>query len=168
LLCPLADFCQARQLGLTDSIPQKRRKQATVEVQLAALVLVDANYNTLLLSPSHHLPKSGKDSDVAALLSRMWHFPTIAVSHDPERDLRMYVRAKRFRGLRSRAKFLPLSPVHHTVTHRDILVFPFRTELRELPDVPGAKHLPLHDLSSVPISSLTRKVAAAAALNQKQ
>jgi A/G-specific adenine glycosylase len=159
LLCPVAEFCQARRVGLTDVIPEKRKKRATVEVTLAALVLVDAKGDTLLLSPSLHSPRSSKGHDVSGLLSRMWHFPTTAVERDPERELRIYARDHVIQSLPSRVKFLALSPVHHVVTHRQITLFPFRVELNELPDLPGAKKLSLHKLGSVPISNLMRKVA---------
>jgi hypothetical protein len=39
-------------------------------------------------------------------------------------------------------------------------------ELAKLPDIEHAKPLPLDELSSVPISNLTRKVARAALLSQ--
>jgi len=159
LHCPVAEFCAARKAGLTDVIPEKNKKRATVEVTLASLVLVDAKADTVLLSPSRHSPRSGKGHDVAGLLSRMWHFPTTGVERDAERELRTYVRDNVIHALPSRAKFLALSPVHHNVTHRRITVLPFRVELDELPDVPGAEKLPLRNLGSVPISSLTRKVA---------
>ena len=38
LLCPIAEFCRARQLGLIEIIPEKRKKRATEEVELAAAV----------------------------------------------------------------------------------------------------------------------------------
>jgi len=162
LICPVAESCQARKLGLVDSIPEKRKKRAAIEVRLAALVLVDAGNHTLLLSPSRHTLKSGAGHHVAGLLSRLWHFPTVAVVRDPERELLSHVRRGVFPALPSRAKFLSLSPVRHTVTHRQITVQPFRFDVDPLPDLPGAKKLPLRDLGSVPISNLTRKVANAA------
>jgi len=167
LLCPVAEFCQARKVGLTGAIPEKRKKRAAVEVTLASLVLVDGKADTLLLSPSHHSPRSADCHDVASLLSRMWHFPTTAVQRNAERELRRYVRDNVIHALPSRVRFLALSPVHHTVTHRQITLLPFRVELNELPDVPGAANLPLHQLGSVPISSLTRKVANAALSNEE-
>ena len=162
LLCPIAEFCQARKLGVTETIPEKRKKRPAVEVQLATVVVIDPKGHTLLLSPARHVGKSGKGNDVAALLSRMWHFPTTIVTKEPERELRAYVRAEVLRRLSSSAKFLPLSPVHHTVTHREITVYAFRVQVKELPDIAGAQKLPLQDLGAVPVSSLTRKVAHAA------
>jgi hypothetical protein len=48
------------------------------------------------------------------------------------------------------------------VTYRDVTVLPFRVAVEKLPRVSGGKQIPLADLSSVPISNLTRKVARAA------
>ena len=162
LFCPVAEFCQARKLGSADTIPEQRRKRATVEVHLAVLVLVDARKRALLLSPSRHSPGPRNGHDVPGLLSRMWHFPTIEIAHDPERELRAYVRKNIFQGLSARQTLLPLSLVQHTVTHRRIKIYSFRITLDELPDVPHTKKLPLSDLGSVAISNLTRKVARAA------
>src|SRR5271155_4667718 len=53
LLCPVAKFCRARQLGLTETIPEKRKKRATVEITLAAAVLLAPRGRTLLLPPPH-------------------------------------------------------------------------------------------------------------------
>jgi A/G-specific adenine glycosylase len=167
LLCPVTEFCEARKRGLMDVIPEKRKKRATVEVKLAALVLVDRKEHTLLLSPSRPSAKSATAPGVGALLSRMCHFPTIEVTRDAERELRAYVRKNVVPGLAARAQFLPLSPVRHTVTHHLIRIQAFRVELRDLPEVPGARELPLRDLGSVAVSNLTRKVAAAAVANAK-
>src|SRR5271165_2919931 len=38
LLCPVNEFCQARKLGLTDVIPEKRKKRDSVDITLAAVV----------------------------------------------------------------------------------------------------------------------------------
>src|SRR5207245_4591552 len=42
LLCPVAQFCEGRKLGIAESLPEKRKKRATVEVILAAAVFTDA------------------------------------------------------------------------------------------------------------------------------
>src|SRR6266851_1906591 len=41
LLCPVAQFCRARKLGLAESLPAARKKRATVEITLASAVLLD-------------------------------------------------------------------------------------------------------------------------------
>jgi A/G-specific adenine glycosylase len=159
LLCPVSEFCQVRKLGLVDIIPEKRNKRATVEITLSALVLVDSQGRTLLLPP----PKSGTNStvtvDVAALLSRMWHFPTIQVQKDAVKELRAFLKSSHLSGQRMPAKLRPLPKVRHAVTHRQITVLPFRADVQKLVRTPHSRLLPLDDLSAVPISNLTRKVA---------
>src|SRR5260221_10280740 len=76
LLCPVTQFCQARKLGIADSLPARRKKRATEVITLAAAVLLDSRGRTLLLPPpklARHtetqgharLPKSAT-SDISA------------------------------------------------------------------------------------------------------
>jgi A/G-specific adenine glycosylase len=162
LVCPVAQSCRARKLGLTDSIPEIRKQRSKVKITLATLVLLDPLGRTLLLPP----PKSGAEltpwNDVSALLSRMWHFPTTQVQNDPVTELREFVRKAIFSGRRFSWKPLALAKVRHAVTYRQITLLPFRLDVGKLPRVPHAKSLLLYDLSVVPVSNLTRKVASAA------
>ena len=160
LLCPVTEFCEARKKGLADVIPAKREKRANEEVTLAALVFLDAQGQTLLLPPPKAAAGVGPKSDVTVLLSRLWHFPTIQVSKDAETELRAFA-SKLLGNRRTRLNLTPLKRVRHAVTYRQIAVIPFLSEHRELPVIPHAKILPVSDLSSVPISNLTRKVAHA-------
>ncbi|MGB2668405.1 MAG: A/G-specific adenine glycosylase, partial [Candidatus Acidiferrum sp.] len=162
LLCPVSEFCEARKLGLTDVIPEKRGKRAPVEITLAALVTVDLQGRTLLLPPPSTDGNSPTAEDVTVLLSRMWHFPTIQVKQDAARELRAFVRRFSLSGHTSGAKLLALRKVRHAVTYRQITLLPFRVDVSKLPVVAGTKALPLSDLSAVPVSNLTRKVARAA------
>lgn len=162
LLCPIGEFCKARKLSLTDVIPEKRNKRATVEIVLTALVLVDAQGRTLLLPPPKHSAEKTSTSDVAVLLSRMWHFPTIQVRSEAEAELREFAGKGIFGGHRLPGKLQPLERVRHAVTYRQIMLLPFRLEVAKLPHVPQAKAILLSDLSSLPISNLTRKVARSA------
>ncbi|HET7105200.1 MAG TPA: A/G-specific adenine glycosylase [Candidatus Acidoferrum sp.] len=163
LLCPVSEFCEARKLGLTDTIPEKRSKRGTVEITLASLVLLDARGKTLLLAPPKSPRKSSAPDDVPTLVSRMWHFPTIAVQKTgPADPLRKFASKTLFRGRTLAAELLPLKKVRHAVTYRSITILPFLAKLKKLPSIPGAKALPLSDLSAVAISNLTRKVARSA------
>jgi A/G-specific adenine glycosylase len=162
LLCPVAEFCRAHKLGLTQIIPEKRKKRAGVEVTLAALVLVDPQGQTILLPPPQHSRKPATGQDVAGLLSRLWHFPTIEVASDCETEMRNFAKNSLFGGRLPHASFLPLSSVRHTVTYRWIKLQPFRMDIDKLPRLKGAQSVPLHQLGSVAISNLTRKVANAA------
>ena len=93
----------------------------------------------------------------------MWHFPIIPAGKSPERNLRWHL--QKILGATFEIKplnFRPLKKVRHAVTYRAITVLPFHIQLAQLPTVPGAKKVGLGDLSSLPISNLTRKIAAAA------
>jgi len=162
LLCPVSEFCEARKKGLAGVIPAKRIKRPTVEITLASLVLVDSRGNTLLLAP----PKSARKSapaDVPTLVSRMWHFPTIAAPQEQAAAvLKKFAQESLLSGRTLRAELHPLKKVRHAVTYRSITIFPFRAEVEKLPRVPASKGFPLDDLSTVAISNLTRKVARAA------
>lgn len=165
LLCPVAAFCRARQLGIQHEIPDKRRKRATVEVVLAAAVLTDGRGRCLLLPPPK--PTGAKTSAAAdhipALVSKMWHFPTIPAGKTPERNLRRYLQKIFGTTLEMKTlRFEPLKKVRHAVTYRAITVLPYQLQLGQLPAVSGAKRIELGELSSLPISNLTRKIAAAA------
>ena len=163
LLCPVSEFCEARKKGLVDLIPAKRGKRSTVEITLASLVLVDARGKTLLLGPPNAAQKSAAPGDVHTLVSRMWHFPTIAVPQDRAvAELKKFAEESLFSGRSLRSEFFPLKKVRHAVTYRSITIFPFRAEVEKLPRVSSARAFPLADLSAVAISNLTRKVARAA------
>ncbi len=167
LLCPVAEFCLARQRGLTEVIPEKRKKRATEEVELAAAVFIDKQGRTLLLPP----PESDRDhvtqETVRPLISKMWHFPMIAVERDATRELVDFL--KSFDALPangSKPKMEELRSARHTVTYRAIRLRPFRLAVEKLPRVSGAKAVLLADLvsrSKVAVSNLTRKIGQSAA-----
>jgi A/G-specific adenine glycosylase len=170
LLCPVNEFCEGRKLGIAESLPEKRKKRATVTVTLAAAVFADKKGRTLLLPP---LPAEGLDEKISArekpsadhvptLVSKMWHFPTLSVNGNPVRQLRAHLH-KLFPNLKNAEQQLtPAEKVRHAVTYRDITVLPFRIQVKKLPRVRGAKQILLADLSCLPVSNLTRKVARAA------
>jgi A/G-specific adenine glycosylase len=167
LLCPVAEFCRARQRGLTEVIPEKRKKRATEEVELAAAVFLDAKGRTLLLPP----PETDRDhitqDEVRPLISKMWHFPMIAVERDAARELIEFL--KSFDALSangSKPKLEEMRSARHTVTYRAIRLRPFRLDVDKLPRIAGAKAVLLADLvsrSKVAVSNLTRKIGQSAA-----
>ncbi|HEV7510867.1 MAG TPA: A/G-specific adenine glycosylase [Candidatus Acidoferrum sp.] len=161
LLCPVAKFCHARKLGIQEFIPEKRKKRATVDVLLAAAVLVDDRNRCVLLSPPKNGAVKASSHDIPTLVSKMWHFPTTAVSGDPASDLRQYLKkVVGATGLPS--QFVALRKIRHAVTYRAISLLPFRVEFKKLPRVANARIILLKDFSAVPVSNLTRKVARAA------
>jgi A/G-specific adenine glycosylase len=159
LLCPIAPFCEGRKLGIAGDLPEKRKKRATVQVTLAAAVFADKNGWTLLLPPPPDKNEESLADFIPTIVSRMWHFPAISVTGDPAAKLRLFL-GKLLPGARSaKLKFAPAAKVRHAVTYRAITVFPFRINVKNFPRITGAKYVPLHDISILPVSNLTRKVA---------
>jgi A/G-specific adenine glycosylase len=170
LLCPVAEFCLARQRGLTEIIPEKRKKRATEEVELAAAVFLDPQGRTLLLPP----PETDRDhvtqDEVRPLISKMWHFPMIAVQRDAARELTKFLKSFNALGTNGDKPKLPkleeLRSARHTVTYRAIRLRPFRIAVAKLPRIVGTKAVLLADLvsrSKVAVSNLTRKIGQSAA-----
>ena len=162
LLCPVAKFCTARKLGLQDKIPEKRRKRATAKVSLAAAVFVDAHGRTLLLPPPTADGEQITAEHVPTLVSRMWHFPTIATAGDPRSELEKHLHLLLAPKKLGTAVLAPLAQVRHTVTYRQISISPFRVDVAKLPALAKAKTVALADAGALAISNLTRKIVQAA------
>jgi A/G-specific adenine glycosylase len=162
LLCPVAKFCQGRKLGIAESLPEKRKKRATAEVTLTAIVFADENGQTILLPPPREENEQAAADHIPTLVSRMWHFPTISVAGNPAAGLRRLLRTFLPGARIAKLPFEPLGEVRHSVTYRAITITPFIIKVEKLPRITGAKSVPLSDISSLPVSNLTRKVACAA------
>jgi A/G-specific adenine glycosylase len=161
LVCPVAKFCDARRSGDPESFPEKRKKREAVEVILAAAVLVTPRGESLVLPPPQRKASNEPAADdVATLVSRMWHFPTIAIRKDALAELRIFL-ADLLPGKNGALRLEALAKVRHAVTYRNVTVLPFRVAVGKLPRVTGAKSILLEELSTLPISNLTRKVACA-------
>ena len=166
LVCPVAQFCRARKLGIADLLPAARRKPATIEVTLAAAIFVDTRGRTLLFEPSLGAAKNRAHDDVPALVSRMWHFPMFAVRENAAAELSQMLNSFAPKGSKAwHVHMEPLRRVRHTVTYRNITVLPYRVRVTKLPSLPAAKICLLGELvsaSSLAISNLTRKIARTA------
>jgi hypothetical protein len=92
----------------------------------------------------------------------MWHFLTVSVTGEPAANLATFLQKIMPAGPNREWQLIPAGKVRHAVTYRAITLLPFLIEVRSLPRLRGAKQVPLNDISSVPISNLTRKVARAA------
>jgi len=168
LLCPVAEFCQARKLGLAESLPATHKKRTTVEVTLASAVFLDAHGRTLLFPPPAPAPHKAPHDDISVLVSKLWHFPTIAARADAAMELEEWLEKILPSADARKLDVQPLPPARHAVTYRSITLRPFRIPLARLPQIPEAKIFPLMEvasLSSLAISNLTRKVARAALAN---
>jgi A/G-specific adenine glycosylase len=152
-VCPVARWCRARAKGLANEIPAPRRKRAPVHVKIAAAILLDQRGRTLLVKdPGAH---------DGVLFSRMWQFPAIEVTRRPKATLAAHLGAT----LNQPADALELEALpaaRHGVTFRNMALLPFLARVHQLPKLPRARILPLANLAKLPISSATRKIAAAA------
>jgi A/G-specific adenine glycosylase len=149
--CPISRACRARKLGLTDTIPAPRKKRALVRIKIAAAILRDPHGRTLLVEDP------GAHDDV--LFSRMWQFPALEVSRHPRQQLEDHLRATL--GLSVPLTLEPLPAARHGVTFRNITLLPFVAPVAQIPTLPRTRVLPLSRLGQLPISSATRKIAAA-------
>ncbi len=162
LLCPVAQFCQARKLGVAESLPEKRQKRDTVEVTLAAAVFADEKGQTLLLPPPRNTKEKTSADHVPTLVSKMWHFPTLSVAAEPAQNLLAFLRKLVPEVHGRKWQLVPTVKVRHAVTYRAITLLPFLIHVKKLPNFSGARQVPLSDISGLPVSNLTRKVAHSA------
>jgi len=150
--CPVARWCLAYARGITGKIPAPRRKRTAVHVRIAAAILRDPRGRTLLVrDPGAH---------DGGLFSRMWQFPAVEVARDAALELAEHLRST----LRINSVALePLPAARHGVTFRNITLLPFLARVARLPKRARTRVLPLTRLRDLPVSSATRKIAAAAA-----
>lgn len=161
LLCPITQFCEGHKLGIADHLPEKRKKRATVEIRLAAAVFADESGRTLLIPPPEKKETDAPADHVPTLASNLWHFPTIAVNGDPIANLRGHLRKLQMQNRNGGFRLVATNKVRHTVTYREITVEPFRIGVKKLPRIQGAEQVPLNEITVLPVSNLTRKVARA-------
>jgi hypothetical protein len=90
----------------------------------------------------------------------MWHFPTIATDKGSDQELRRHL--KKYFAVDGRVPFAPLGKVRHAVTYRSITLLPFLIRCKKMPKIAGTRAVALKDISSLPVSNLTRKIARVA------
>jgi A/G-specific adenine glycosylase len=148
--CPVARHCRAYAQGLTGAIPAPHRKRAAVHMKIAAAILRDSRGRTLLIQdPGAH---------DTVLFSRMWQFPAVEIRRHAKAELAAHLRATL---AIKKISLQELPTARHGVTFRNIILLPFLANVPELPKLPRTRILPLKNLSKLPISSATRKIAAA-------
>jgi len=168
LLCPVATHCEARRLGIAETLPEARKKRDAVDVALASLVLVNSDGETLLLPPPAQKNKQDRPDHVPTLVSNLWHFPTTAANGDLARAAKQSWKEFFSSSKPSAGKMLQLPLVRHAVTYRNISVRPFLCRLPQLPKVRGAKTVTLSAVTNLAISNLTRKIAKRAMVALKE
>jgi A/G-specific adenine glycosylase len=150
--CPVERWCQAQKLGIAEQVPLARTKRATVDVTLAAAVLLDPRGRTLLVR------EPGGD---AALFSRLWQFPAVQAAKAGEEALRRHLLEKF--GLDANGNLARLRTARHTVTFRKVRLEPYLVRVPRLPRIAKAQIVSLEKVISLPISNATKKIALAAA-----
>ena len=149
--CPVSRACQAYAQGVVDHIPAPRRKRDSVQMKIAAAILLDPRGRTLLVRDP------GAHDDV--LFSRLWQFPAVEVARHASAELAKHLRAT----LEIEpASLEPLAQARHGVTFRNIQLHPFLVRVPHLPKRPRTRSVPLANLARLPISSATRKLAQGA------
>jgi A/G-specific adenine glycosylase len=150
--CPVKAWCRAYDLGLQNEIPAPRLKRAAQKVKIAAAVLLDPERRTLLVQDP------GSHDEV--LFSRMWQFPAVEVTRRQPKDA---LAAHLYSTLAMNgALVLEALPVaRHGVTFRNITLLPFLARLPQIPKLPRTRIIPIAEIGRLPISSATRKIAAA-------
>jgi A/G-specific adenine glycosylase len=149
--CPISRACRACAQGIADQIPAPRHKRASVQMYIAAAILLDPRGRTLLVQDP------GAHDEV--LFSRLWQFPAVEVTRAARTELEKYLRA----SLQvDQISLEPLPQARHGVTFRNIQLLPFLARVLRLPQPPRTRIVPLSSLARLPISSATRKLAQAA------
>jgi A/G-specific adenine glycosylase len=160
-LCPVAEFCLARALGIQNELPAKRVKRATENVTLAAAVLLDSENRTILVRPRKEKAKS----ESAGLFSNLWQFPGVVVRQDGRAEIAAELR-KLFKSkpFAQTLKMQRLGEANHTVTFRKISLAPYLIRVKNLPAASDAtkKQIALTSVAKMAVSSATRKIAALA------
>jgi hypothetical protein len=88
----------------------------------------------------------------------MWQFPAVVVARDAREELTKHLRATL--GVEG-ARLEALEEARHGVTFRNITLLPYLACVARLPKRPRTRVLPLDQLAQIPVSSATRKIAAA-------
>jgi len=153
--CLVEKWCRARALGIAEKLPSARKKRVTVEVTLAAAVLLDPRGRTLLVRQ--------QDGD-GALFSRLWQFPAVETT-GKEKGAALAGHLHEKFGVSGKDNLMPLTTARHAVTFRNIRLEPYLVHIARLPRVTGARIVALTQIRRLPISNATQKIAAAAIAN---
>jgi A/G-specific adenine glycosylase len=153
--CPVARWCRGHAMGIADELPLARRKDAPKAITVAAAVLLDPRGRTLLLRYS---------DEGGAIFARLWQFPAVAARRDPHNAIRNHLLQLMRQPITpdtstTALTMEPLAQARHAVTFRAIRLLPFLIRVPRLPSIKGARTPYLADLTPLPISGATRKIA---------
>ncbi len=183
--CPVARWCRARSLGIAERLPSARRKPPTVRMTLAAAVLLDAEGRTLMVrqnenalfsrlwqfpavaltakAPLHMLAAEARltgDFGLGENFRSGTRHP--AAGRDPGAELASHLAAFGLQDVRLEPIATSGATSRHAVTFHNIRLAPYIARVARLPEIAGTRAPRLTELHRLPISSATRKIAAAA------
>jgi len=156
--CPVARWCRAHALGIALRLPAPGHKPKPVRLTLSAAILLDPRGRTLLLR---------QQSDHSSLFSNLWQFPAVKAARPAPEKLSRCLQS----AFGITASLEPVPPARHTVTFRRILLAPFLARVAKLPtpdsrasglSAESMRTPRLTEIERLPISSATKKIAAAA------
>jgi len=152
-VCPVRASCRARALGLQDRIPEARNRRPPVDVTVAA-ALVERDGRVLLVRRAE-----------GRLMGRMWEVPQTSLEARGLPDLARELLSRH--GLAVLPGAL-VGRARHVVTFRRIRVEAYRARLRRQPppDPERYRWVALPEVSSMPVSSMTRKILRGLASRQ--
>lgn len=144
LLCPLAELCKARALGVQEGRPVMKPKAAVPHKLKAAAVLV-VDGKTLL-----------KQRPAEGLLGGLWEFPSAEVDTDSPEALSAVIETE------YRLRVSPLArmdEVRHAYTHFKLTEIPWRCELIHIPEDSPLKWVEIAELLQYPMGKVDRAIA---------
>ena len=144
LLCPLAELCKARALGVQDERPvMKPKAPVPHKLKAAAVLVVDGK--TLL-----------KQRPAQGLLGGLWEFPSAEVDADSPEALAAVIETE------YRLRVNPLArmgEVRHAYTHFKLTEIPWRCELIHIPKDSPLKWVEIAELLQYPMGKVDRAIA---------
>ncbi len=142
--CPLVEHCEAHARGELDELPLSKPRKAPIEFRLTAVVASSGRGT----ARSVWLTKGD-----AALFGGLWGVP---MTEGPPRD------ALRRAGVRARLQAAAVGQVDHVLTHRHMRIDVFRATGARAEASASRRSFTAPELARVGISSLTKKLLAAA------
>lgn len=144
LLCPLAELCQARALGVQEQRPVLKPKPIVPhKIKGAAVILRDG------LALLNQRPADG-------LLGGLWEFPSAEVDADSAEAVSAAIET----GYRLKVRPLArMDAVRHAYTHFKLTQIPWRCELLHIPEDSALKWVAVPELSNYPMGKVDRAIA---------
>ncbi len=148
--CPVAKYCEARAHGEVDVLPVPRVRKAPDQVKLAAVVATQGR------GPEQRVWLLRSEQ---SLFAGLWGLPMIPRSAFDLSDARG---ALRDAGISASLGREPIGQLNHALTHRRMQIAVFRATGAKAETSETRRLFRTDDLESVGVSTLTKKLLAAA------